>query len=185
MVLPWLLLLCITLPFSNLPLPGTPAPLPGTPTPLSQVLSPPSPSPSPMSSKPPFSCAQTLHACTLTSRFSHRFSSPPSPLSRKYSKCISLPYANSLQQVAPDAPVSRMIMVSVDEILGINWFGELMPPYWRRNMPVGSVTPPIEMLEAGFGYFELASSFLKKSTALTPNVGTPFLTASWVLCPHS
>lgn len=48
---------------------------------------------------------------------------------------------------AAAAPVRRVFTVSVDEVLGISWFGELMPPWWRRALPVNSTAAvPTAML---------------------------------------
>jgi hypothetical protein len=48
-------------------------------------------------------------------------------------------------------PVTRVFMVAVDEILGIDWFGESMPPWWRRALPVNSTTVvPVDMLSEGW-----------------------------------
>ena len=45
------------------------------------------------------------------------------------------------------APQQRVFVVAVDEILGISWFGELMPPWWRRALPVNSTAVvPTDML---------------------------------------
>ena len=50
------------------------------------------------------------------------------------------------------APVQRTYMLAVDEILGISWFGELMPPWWRRALPVNSTDAiPTDMLGEGWG----------------------------------
>lgn len=42
--------------------------------------------------------------------------------------------------------VSRYLVLVVDEILSLNYFGEKCPPYWRRALPVGDFTPPIDLL---------------------------------------
>ena len=48
-------------------------------------------------------------------------------------------------------PVVRRFMVAVDEILGIDWFGESMPPWWRRALPVNSTAVvPTDMLAQGW-----------------------------------
>jgi hypothetical protein len=45
------------------------------------------------------------------------------------------------------AGASRFVTFAVDEILSINWFGELLPPYWRRALPVGNTSVvPVDML---------------------------------------
>ena len=64
--------------------------------------------------------------------------------------------------------VDRVFMVSVDEILGINWFGELMPPWWRRALPVNSTAVvPTDMLEQGWGSIAATRSTCNDFDALT------------------
>ncbi len=49
------------------------------------------------------------------------------------------------------AGASRVLTFAVDEILSINWFGEDLPPYWRRALPVNSTTVvPTAMLSEVF-----------------------------------
>jgi len=53
------------------------------------------------------------------------------------------------------APVSRFVVVAIDEIVSIDWFGELLPPYWRRNLPVNSTDAvPTDMLAAAFTEYD-------------------------------
>jgi len=48
------------------------------------------------------------------------------------------------------APVRRRVTVAVDEILGIDWFGEAMPPFWRRALPLNDSSTPVDMLATAF-----------------------------------
>lgn len=51
-------------------------------------------------------------------------------------------------------PQTRVFVVSVDELEGINWFGEHMPPWWRRAMPLNDTTTlPVGMLEDGMASY--------------------------------
>ena len=73
-------------------------------------------------------------------------------------------------------PQARLFMVSVDEILGISWFGESMPPWWRRALPVNSTaTVPVDMLEEGWGSATavrtLCSDFDASNAALLSSSG--------------
>jgi hypothetical protein len=53
------------------------------------------------------------------------------------------------------AGASRVVTLAVDEILSINWFGELMPPFWRRALPVGNASVvPTAMLNLAFQSYE-------------------------------
>jgi hypothetical protein len=59
--------------------------------------------------------------------------------------------AYDLPAVGGGAPTVRAVVVAVDEILGINWFGEMMPPWWRRALPVNSTAAvPVDMLAAAW-----------------------------------
>ena len=40
--------------------------------------------------------------------------------------------------ISPSNPVTKMIMFAYDDIYSIDFFGTLMPPYWRRD---GKTTP--------------------------------------------
>jgi len=56
-------------------------------------------------------------------------------------------------------PQSRVFVISVDEIEGINWFGEHMPPWWRRALPLNDTTTvPKGMLESGLSSYEAVKS---------------------------
>ena len=51
-------------------------------------------------------------------------------------------------------PIRRMLVIAIDEIVGINWFGEFMPPYWRRALPVNDSTViPTAMLSDAFNSY--------------------------------
>ena len=50
---------------------------------------------------------------------------------------------------------SWVVNLAVDEIGGIDWFGEFCPPYWRRALPVNdSTVVPTEMLSAAHSQYE-------------------------------
>ena len=66
------------------------------------------------------------------------------------------------------APVARVVTLAVDEILGINWFGEAMPPYWRRALPVNSTAAvPTAMLEAAFSSYAAVKTLCDAFDATT------------------
>jgi len=74
------------------------------------------------------------------------------------------------------APVARTVVVAVDEILGISWFGELMPPWWRRALPVNSTAAvPSAMLADAWASAtatrELCDAFDASTAALLSSVG--------------
>ena len=66
------------------------------------------------------------------------------------------------------AGASRVVTVAVDEILGISWFGELMPPYWRRALPIGNASViPTAMLNLAFQSYESVKALCDDFDATT------------------
>ncbi len=66
----------------------------------------------------------------------------------------SLAAASVYSWTAGPSASSAYIVISIDEILSIDWFGEKMPPYWRRALTVGSLEVPVTMLANSFNNYE-------------------------------
>lgn len=69
--------------------------------------------------------------------------------------------------VTASAVSSSYVVISIDEILSINWFGELMPPFWRRALPVGSTNAPVAMLTKSFYSYDAVKSLCNDFDATT------------------
>lgn len=87
------------------------------------------------------------NAAPPTSAQSCRVSGQQATTQVKTESPLVLSASLSFPQVSSRGSSSGFITVAVDEILQINFFGEDLPPYWRRNLPVGDATVfPNEML---------------------------------------
>lgn len=73
----------------------------------------------------------------------------------------------SILTVTPAEIASTFAVVSVDEILSINWFGELMPPYWRRALAVGSLAIPTVMLTKSYYSYNAVKSMCDDFDVMT------------------
>jgi hypothetical protein len=74
------------------------------------------------------------------------------------------------------SPVSKFITFAVDEIQSLSWFGEVCPPYWRRNMPMNDTTTvPMDMLASSFVTYAavktLCDNFDQEQSTLLSSVG--------------
>ncbi|RYY34717.1 DUF5127 domain-containing protein [archaeon] len=63
-------------------------------------------------------------------------------------------FAWNLGIITPTTPAQRFLVLSFDEIVVMSYYGLLMPPYWRRDLPVGDATViPAAMLAGAFNSY--------------------------------
>jgi hypothetical protein len=91
-------------------------------------------------------CPETPH-CWLKSAASTPQTQPCRVSGTSLTTPLVLASEFDLGMVSPSAiPISRFVVLSVDEVLILSYFGENCPPYWRRSLPVGDTSTPTDML---------------------------------------
>lgn len=74
--------------------------------------------------------------------------------------------------------ITRHVTIAVDEVASINWFGEVLPPYWRRDLPINdsSVLPTAMLTAAHDGYeavIATCNAFDARTADMLTAVGGP------------
>lgn len=92
--------------------------------------------------------ATTSNACRVSGQKAGAPTTSGAPLVAAAAFSLSVP-------ADPSVVVSRHVTIAIDEIASINWFGEVLPPYWRRELPVNdSSVIPTDMLTAAHDGYE-------------------------------
>eukprot|EP00927_Polykrikos_kofoidii_P005634 TRINITY_DN12233_c0_g2_i1.p1 TRINITY_DN12233_c0_g2~~TRINITY_DN12233_c0_g2_i1.p1 ORF type:complete len:741 (+),score=88.03 TRINITY_DN12233_c0_g2_i1:230-2224(+) len=61
----------------------------------------------------------------------------PAPGNGSWNNFMSAAVSANLGSVGKDSPQSWYLAVALDEVVAIKYYGELLPPFWRRDLPVG------------------------------------------------